>query len=159
MNAKPWAVVGVLLLGAILGGYVVDATGQPMPIPAYQFPVDSLPPHPSQIATASADWPLPLGPTPPVDHIAYTVPIDRWFVVTDIYRSGGGEFEFVEVIGTNSDVKISLGLNGGAHFNISKRGPNPGIVFRPGSQVVFRYQGGGNPGDRLTYYFGGYLVR
>lgn len=150
MNAKPWAIVGVLLLGVILGGYVVDATGQPIPIPGYQVPVDSLPPHPSQIVSVSAEATFSTsGQVVPV----YSVPQDRWLVITEFRRSDASSSYLADLVQDYGGV-VTLKLS--HRFNVAFDS-RTGLAFAPGSSVALRSVNGG--ASVAPFAFVGYLVR
>jgi len=148
-------IVVALVVGLLVGGYfVAPAGGQVAQVPGYQFPVDSLPPHPSQIVNLTGvAGPLAPGTSTPI----YQVPVGSWLVVTDArLRETGGEtrLDLIEVFGGTTTTKISWQFIGGTNQRHDSR---VGWTFRPGSTVGLFNPDTANISGR--YIVTGYLVR
>ena len=89
----------------------------------------------------------------------YTVPTNKWLVVTDLRIRGGRTYSLVQRVGHVEQVKLRSTFIDSPKRNLRTTWNNFGservsIPFRPGSVVAFK--GPGN--DSLEYHIRGYMT-
>jgi len=164
MNKSTWIVPATLVVGVLLGGYLAaPAGGQIAQAPGYQFPVESLPPHPSQIVNLDGAPDILFSS---VGHNVYTVPNDHWLVVTDVMCRSSKMFpRLIERFGGVDTTVISEHFLDGYPTDLTTRFTNDhgrhsavGWAFRPGSTVVIRMISA-TGSSTVPYNITGYLIR
>jgi hypothetical protein len=142
---------GLLALGLVLGGYLAtSAQGQPVAQDGHR----GWPPRPQDIVNID-DFQAPATPSPQ-SFPMFTVPANRWLVVTDFAVSVSTPLgQLVQALGGVETVKFTPS-------NVNRQGApyaysSPvGIVFEPSSTVAFRQAAGANI---TTASLTGYLTR
>ena len=94
----------------------------------------------------------------------YTVPADRWLVITNWRQNGSGLTSLAEDLSGVLTVKragtwgITPNIGGGGTTDSADYAPPLGIAFQPGSNVVLQETNGGSGTTWVRFTFTGYLA-
>jgi len=151
MNKSNWIVPATLVIGILVGGYFAStAGGQIAQAPGYQFPVESLPPHPSQVVNLAA---LNMHMGGGQKAVIYNVPATHWFVAA-AWRLSSNQTSMLESSGSTEKLLIT---NTQYSHEMRPTGGPTGVAFHPGTQVMLRNDYTGI--QQVSYSIAGYLVR